>query len=162
MIIPSVDIPLAPDKCMHDDFEDAARNFHLPPPLVESCTAETNICRGFHCNFTGSGETYSTCITIEPCNETLQITITDSLEQVQYDEVFSNNRSVVLHPRVGPDFTLMVHMHQYNYSMDAEVSAGSCVEIAAIQQKVVTSFFVFLFLCKQKVVRKLIYIICCG
>jgi len=124
LVVPHVAIPLALDACMYEDFEDAAESFHLPPPLTYTCAAENDICGGFQCNFTGFGESYSTCVTVEPCNETLQVTIWDSGDNVQYDEIFNDNRTVDLQPSVGPGFSLMVHLHQYNYSMEVQVSGS--------------------------------------
>ena len=121
-IVPPVTIPLALDVCMYEDFEDAAQSFSLPSFLTYACAAETNVCGGFQCNFTGGGESYSTCVSVEPCNETLQVTIWDSGDNVQYDEIFNTNKTVNLTPSAGPNFSLRVHLHHYNYSMEVQVS----------------------------------------
>ena len=120
--IPAVDIPITPGQCMYDSFITASERLKLPKPLMESCVAETDYCGGVLCNLTLPGEVYESCITIEPCNQTLRIVITDSLNlQNTFERVFYNNESVVLYSS-NFQIHLNVLLDHYNYSMEATVS----------------------------------------
>lgn len=131
--IPPVTLPLLPGKCMFGDFVNTSKNLVLPPPFTPSCIAETSKCGGIRCNFTAQnipnfvGETYETCITIDPCAETIQIVIQDSLDSSVFDEIFNESRSIVIRPQTAQSFILYVLLDHYNYSMETTVSTSNII-----------------------------------
>ena len=105
-----------------------SKNVVLPSSIVYSCKAETKMCGGILCNFTvpyqvGISEVYETCITIDPCQESIQIVIRDSLDNSVFDELFNQTRSIFIQPQQAQPFTLRVILVHYNYSMEAKVEA---------------------------------------
>jgi len=140
-VIPLVTLPLFPGKCMFGDFVNTSKNLALPYPFLSSCVAETKKCGGVLCNFTspyqvgGASEVYETCITIDPCQESIQIVIRDSVDSSVFDEVFNRTRSIVINPQQAQPFTLNVTLDHYNYSMEAKVRLKNIAGMSRLHGK---------------------------
>ena len=124
-VIPAVNIPLTPRQCMHESFQNASKNIKLGGNFTESCVAEVESCGGILCNLTFPGAVFGSCITIDPCDETLHLVLKNSGNEIEFDRVFNHSQVANIGSHLGVTITLHVNLVRHNYSMDVEVSMST-------------------------------------
>ena len=120
-LIPAVEIPLNSRNCTCTDLESASSNFVLPIPGVQhTCHAHPD-CSGLRCVTTLSGNSQTSQTHIDPCNESIEVTVTDSSGRNLFQQVFQESTSVQV-PVEGLSPTLYYLVQHNKYSMTISVS----------------------------------------
>lgn len=120
-----------PGSCMCAEVRNISDHFTFPlPGITPSCVTDppsTNSptsnapCGGFHCNITYSDTTVYTYATVNPCTESLLLSVIDPSGGPVFEHVFNQSQSMPLAVEpVNP--TLYVILNHYNYSMEVAVS----------------------------------------
>lgn len=123
IVIPDVAIPLNPHSCTCSDLEDAAAHFQLPiPGVTHQCSVDSSTCFGVLCHISYADTRLDTAAVIDPCSESITVTVNDSVTGHQvFHQIFSHSDAVQF--TVG-NFTPTVYVLicQYTYSMAVSVS----------------------------------------
>lgn len=119
-LIPAVEIPLDSRNCTCTDLESASDNFVLPIPGVQhTCHAHSD-CSGLRCVTTYSGNSQASQTHIDPCNESIEVTVTDSSGMNLFQQVFHESTSIQV-PVAGFSPTLYYLVKHNKFSMTISV-----------------------------------------
>lgn len=132
-LIPEINVPLYPRVCMCQSMQDVANavRFPIPIPLLSvdlSCSSLPD-CSGVHCTIgVGTIGNYIADITVNPCEESVHMVVSDSSNQPQFDRVYRDSGNYSF-PIGSFQTTLLIGIVHHNYSMDLSVSLTTAPKI---------------------------------